>query len=1564
MNTATDRPLQKAPHSPHSNNEPRRWRAVAQRVAESLNARPGLASGITLGIWTATRLAMLVGVIYGAHYADPQFYDYAGKLAAGLWPYRDVPVEYPPVAIALLSLPALPLLLFSGIAPRPDPAFTFVTHLPAPDPVRYGAYGVSFAVEMLLIDAITLWLVTRAARRFSKSGGELAAAAAGLLYTLLTFLSGGVLQKFDLAVGALLLAAVLSLVERRRGLAWTLLALAALIKGFPIFAAPVFALYELEMTGERDTRAALRAAARPILTGAAWLTGVIGAATLAVAVFAGWESVAHTITYHAGRGAEIESLYASVSLALAWLPGFAAHTAFNLADLSRVIVSPLIPEGPLEVVSTALLGAALLVALAALWFGWRGRARRADAVPTSSFESERAWRAGQALALGVTLVSLAFILTFRALPTHYLLDFLPLAPLLWLGGRARTRLWLAGLVLVGAFGQALANPSVWKGLVALSPLPVTLIVLRNLVWVVAFGTLFVAVWHEAQKAEARRGEHDAPDGEIVKSIRTRMHEAWRRLRASAPPIPGFRPRSEDIFAHLFSQVSPRAAILSAGVISLICYAGLVGAFPLTVYYNHPHVTQGSSQINDMGAITGYNPLAATSFVVVILLLFGAQFIALLAASRAQREDNPVVRRWTALLIYGAPVLFTLIMIWMQPVTTTDLYGYIARGYLSVHFHENPMTTAASFLPGGFTVSRPASPYGPGWLMVAAFFSWISGENLLLNMLLFKALAGISVLIALALVDQLAKRLYPERRLRIAVLFGWSPLLFFESVGNGHNDIVMVVCVLASFALMLRGRPQFAFAFLVIGAVIKYVSAFFVPLWLVYELRHRALTSPMRIEERSPSGLLGRLGWLRRAVSWFIVELDFWAAARILIPAIIIGGVISFAAYAPYWAGVQTFTGLGQQLRPLYYNGTIVQFITAPLELFVQPAQYPALDKTVRLVFYALFVIYATIQTKRLWTLGVEAKLQDFITASAKITFAALVLITFWFQPWYIVWLLPLAALARESFVRRQGTLISFGALLTYAVSNFLLVGTPGIGRDLFVQFFEALLTFSPLLLLRAAPYEQGWVGIVRRYWGLFAEGFAQRPVFWQRVMLALAMIVAALLRLLRLGNLSLDLSGGTADVNALKQISGDLRVFLADPQGLNGPFAAMAGLLVRVFGPTPLAALLPSAIIGTLTVLVIYALTIEILRQTGRDEQRGVALLAALLTATSSWHVSLSRSGTEVVLLPLLLSAALWALLRGFHLLERPQQGDSARGWRRSTPGQAFGLFTLAGVTTGLACDLAPGLWITPLLMIGFLFAWRLRRPELFARMRAPLTSLTVSALLSGAPVLWSFISPYIGFSIGSPALAQSSVPLPAGVSPLASEFWTRVSANVLDVLKLLVTQDYSAGYPAVGGAPIIPPYLGVFFYLGLAIIAYRLIYRRDMTSLAMALLLALPMVATVAVSAPASIIEAASVLPATCIVPAMAMYEAAAWIGRLPIVLDRLNGVRVFTTPEQIGRVALFLFFSISALRTFYWYFEATLPASPTNTFTPSALALQAGLALARVALTLARGLPGIHLP
>jgi hypothetical protein len=174
-------------------------------------------------IWGVTRATLLVAAIIGQRFCDPQFYHYAGQFAAGHLPYRDFGVEYPPLAVILTLLPALPLLPFAGIAPRPDPAFhSGLTSLPAPDPMRYGAYGVSFAVMMLLIDALTLWLVMRVGRRIAS--GDTNGAISGLISTLLTVAVGALLQKFDLAAGALCLLAIYGLLIRRPYLAWSALA--------------------------------------------------------------------------------------------------------------------------------------------------------------------------------------------------------------------------------------------------------------------------------------------------------------------------------------------------------------------------------------------------------------------------------------------------------------------------------------------------------------------------------------------------------------------------------------------------------------------------------------------------------------------------------------------------------------------------------------------------------------------------------------------------------------------------------------------------------------------------------------------------------------------------------------------------------------------------------------------------------------------------------------------------------------------------------------------------------------------------------------------------------------------------------------------------------------------------------------------------------------------------------------------------------------------------------------------------------------------------------------------
>src|SRR5580704_4629191 len=87
--------------------------------------------------------------------------------------------------------------------------------------------------------------------------------------------------------------------------------------------------------------------------------------------------------------------------------------------------------------------------------------------------------------------------------------------------------------------------------------------------------------------------------------------------STIPPIPGFAPRAEDRFAHLFRRIPASWLILGAGGVSTAIYLLFVVAFPLTVWWSHPHAAYSADAINDMGRITDYSPLAAFAFVAAV-----------------------------------------------------------------------------------------------------------------------------------------------------------------------------------------------------------------------------------------------------------------------------------------------------------------------------------------------------------------------------------------------------------------------------------------------------------------------------------------------------------------------------------------------------------------------------------------------------------------------------------------------------------------------------------------------------------------------------------------------------------------------------------------------------------------------------------------------------------------------------------------------------------------------------------------------------------------------------------
>jgi hypothetical protein len=922
----------------------------------------------------------------------------------------------------------------------------------------------------------------------------------------------------------------------------------------------------------------------------------------------------------------------------------------------------------------------------------------------------------------------------------------------------------------------------------------------------------------------------------------------------------------------------------------------LGTIPAHVAWAKPLIALfGAHQINFVMAL-----LALT----VIVVLFGLQMLGMYAARTT--TDLHQARK----LVVGFAIAFIVIQVFMQNITSTDLYGYIARSYLIATLHQNPTISLATFLPGGYLVphARPPAPYGPLWLLLCWLVGWLAGENLLLAMLLMKSIVALAAIGGVLLVAYLTDKLMPGQRIQSLILFAWSPLLILEAAGNGHNDMVMMVSVLGSLAMLVLKKPLWSFPLLALGVLVKYSMGILVPLWAVYvffTFCWRPGTSEMLMLPWPPTR--AQLRSIRERINWRQVGLIFGGGGALSV-------LIAAICYAHFWVGFKTFTGLGQQLGATYFNGSIAGTLYAALQ-FTSSGSVQAsssLGSAIRLSLYLIYGLYVAWQVRHLWLRGSQATVAMLAQLSGKIIFATLVLVTFWYQPWYIVWLLPFAAIAPDGILRRHAATLAFGGLLTYVVQYFTFVNDPELTRNFFVQFFLVIVAFAPLLILQHGPEALGWRAWFSRVFSGLNAFVQERTALVYRIMLGLILTVAALLRLIRLGSTG---SGSSADL--LHQISSNLSVVVTDARGLDKVFSILQAISIKLFGSTPFAVLLPTALIGTATVWLIAELALELSAPLPLERRQIVALLAALFAATAQWHVALSRTGAQVVVLPLLISAAALALWRGLHAT------DDA--------GQRLRMLVVAGLCVGLLSDLEPSLWMMPLLLVAVsLVIWWQRRASRQTNLRDML-ALVGSTVVVGLPTIWYYLAALVGFPRGSPFLARTSERL-HDLSPLSLAFWGRTLGNLVAITHVLITQGYTAAGPGGGTVPILPALLLPFVLLGVILVARDW---RQPTATMVALLAALPFVIALTAVAPASVIEAATVLPIACILPALGMEAVANWLASLPTLFAGADN-RIFISRTNLVRTSLLLVLVIATVSTFFWYFASTL-VGPTHIVLPA---------------------------
>jgi len=155
-----------------------------------------------------------------------------------------------------------------------------------------------------------------------------------------------------------------------------------------------------------------------------------------------------------------------------------------------------------------------------------------------------------------------------------------------------------------------------------------------------------------------------------------------------------------------------------------------------------------------------------------------------------------------------------------------------------------------------------------------------------------------------------------------------------------------------------------------------------------------------------------------------------------------------------------------------------------------------------------------------------------------------------------------------------------------------------------------------------------------------------RRVKW--LLLAAAIILAAFFRLHRLESLP---PGDGYDpayygVDALQFLRGEpLSVML--PPNREPLFSYLVTVTFILAGASTMAIHLTSALVGIVTVPLVYLAAEALFASENEALKRWAGPVAALMMATSYWHLNWSRYGVRAILVPLFVAATLYALWRG-----------------------------------------------------------------------------------------------------------------------------------------------------------------------------------------------------------------------------------------------------------------------------------------------------------------------------
>ena len=386
---------------------------------------------------------------------------------------------------------------------------------------------------------------------------------------------------------------------------------------------------------------------------------------------------------------------------------------------------------------------------------------------------------------------------------------------------------------------------------------------------------------------------------------------------------------------------------------------------------------------DAGPLTGLVPRLLTDPKAV-----GIGFsLVLLAMVLAYGVALAAVRMFSMRTLAYTVLALHLILLLSPQLQLNDVFNYIGYAHLGGLHHLNPYEHTIkqeTFDPVFQFASwgNLRSPYGP-------LFSALTYPLAFMPLpVAYWTLKVITVALSLGLITlvwQCARQLGRDPRFAV-ILVALNPIYLVYAVGGFHNDFFMLVPMLGAVSLLLSGRDRSAGAILMLAVAVKFTAVLLLPFLLI-----AAATRPRRLRVVLGAGLAA-VPLIALSLAMFGLSIPNLAQQSSLLTDFSIPNIVG------------TLIGAGGG-APLLLKAAIVGVVLV--------------------VAYQLY------------------RGRDWLAGAGWSTVALMASLS-WLMPWYVIWVLPLAALSSSVRLRRTAVALTVFLIVSFMPATNLFMGAHGI----------------------------------------------------------------------------------------------------------------------------------------------------------------------------------------------------------------------------------------------------------------------------------------------------------------------------------------------------------------------------------------------------------------------------------------------------------------------------------------------------------------------------------------